>query len=100
MNMFKATMMILDLAKDFEGRLEEYIIFDVRDWVDHNEPGLAFNVLHNQLYEFSISISADECKRLDEVCKLLQYDKQGPEYNYSPLTELIERPDDSNPQKS
>ncbi|MCA9916510.1 MAG: MafI family immunity protein, partial [Anaerolineales bacterium] len=53
MNRFKkATQMILDLAKDFEGRLADHIIFDVRDYVDHNEPGIAFRILYAQLYEF------------------------------------------------
>ena len=91
MNGFKkATRMILDLAKDFEGRLADDIIFDVRDYVDHKEPGIAFDILYNQLYEFYIPISEDECNRLDKVCKLLQFDKLGPDYNYSPLVELIE----------
>jgi len=81
-------MMILDLAKDFEGRLANQIIFDVRDWVDHNEPQLAFHVLYGQLYEFSVPISENEWKHIDKISKLLRYDEQG--YNWSSLKELIE----------
>ncbi|MBK7894479.1 MAG: MafI family immunity protein [Candidatus Promineifilaceae bacterium] len=89
MNRFKkATRMILDLAKDFEGRLADHIIFDVRDYVDHNEPGIAFRILYAQLYEFYIPISENEWSRIDKVGQLLRYDEQG--YDWSSLKELIE----------
>ncbi len=62
---------ILDLATSFETRLNPDQLRDIRDYVSHNELGMALHLIDHFLCEDDVTISVDEYDgivRLSNIC--------------------------------
>jgi len=60
---------VVAVTEKFKGRLEDWRLEDILNYVDHDEWGLAFDLLCDFIAEFDIPISIEE---YDEIIKLAE----------------------------
>jgi hypothetical protein len=64
---------MLDLLREFDGKLKDNIHEDIRDLIVHGEWGIALENLCQQLYEYDVAVppnSLTEIKKLTEQMQL------------------------------
>ena len=90
----KATQNLTRLIGRFRNRLPQDVIHDALEYVEFNEPRLAFHILYIQLYEFEVGITANELWLFKTVGEQLQYAEFEPkEADYLEILErLVEHP--------
>jgi len=78
---------LIALCEKFRGRLEDYLLDDVLNAVDHNEVHLAFEKLCDFLLGYKIVISTEEHDDLMRLVEDMEFDPESLRYKY--LNELI-----------
>ena len=55
------------LIDSFEGSQIASLLPDLHDYIDHNEPGLAIEMLSDWIYERDVAVSPDQTKAILEL---------------------------------
>jgi hypothetical protein len=70
----KITDCLFELLNETEDKLSKNDISNIREYLEHDEWGLAYEILSDQLCEFDIPIRSDYYDRMESIGKLMKKD--------------------------
>jgi hypothetical protein len=75
MNYIYLTCNLKKISEQLKSELPEETYYSIMEYVDHNECGIAFELLCDEIFEYSVAISLKQFEILCELSEQMGFEK-------------------------